>query len=442
MVIGRRTYIRNVYRLFAGEMLTWREGQQHVRLVRTLSSDPRYHSIRRVTPETVTQLEDTMCSAMRAYLADSGQHGLTTATLLSGGVDSSVVQLILNQLANGTSLPSYSFAVEAAGFKSEFEYASESARLLNTEHTFFRVTPEVYLDKLTRAIEVLARPQLYNEGGPCRFALAEYLASESGTPDVYFEGTGADALFGLLDARQAAIYDVAGRIPGAAPIIKLAAYLWGRRYPDKAHSLGKLAKMLPRRPPSAAIEHPLNTVGIASDLELMRRAFGDPNLVGVAEERINLARRYLSSANLQENMHTVDLLCAAYEPAAIGGQFFAATRRQLVQFYLDEQVIRSVYAFAPQVRFLKGLTVKPLLKQILAQHGYHAIANRPKRGTRFTRGLLAWMQKGPLAERVRAIKRPDFLSQEEFDKLLAQPTQFLWNVLTWDIFKSNVLSQY
>jgi hypothetical protein len=200
--------------------------------------------------------------------------------------------------------------------------------------------------------------------------------------------------------------------------------------------------MLPRRPPSATIEHPLNTVGIASDLELMQRAFGEPNLIGVAEERINLASRYLSSANLQENMHTVDLLSAAYEPAAIGGQFFAATRRQLVEFYLDEQVIRSVYAFTPQGRFLKGLTVKPLLKQILARHGYHAIANRSKRGTRFTRGLLAWMQSGPLAERVRAIKRPDFLSQEDFDKLLAQPSQFLWNVLTWDIFKSNVLSQY
>jgi hypothetical protein len=118
------------------------------------------------------------------------------------------------------------------------------------------------------------------------------------------------------------------------------------------------------------------------------------------------------------------LLSAAYEPAAIGGQFFAATRRQLVEFYLDEQVIRSVYAFTPQGRFLKGLTVKPLLKQILARHGYPAIANRSKKGTRFTPGLLAWMQSSPLAERVRAIKRPDFLVKKTSTNCLPNLANF------------------
>jgi hypothetical protein len=190
------------------------------------------------------------------------------------------------------------------------------------------------------------------------------------------------------------------------------------------------------------IHHPLNTVAILSDLELMQRAFGEAVLLAILEQRINLARRYAWSVNLQENIHTVDLLTAGYEPASINWHYFAANGRQLVEFYLDEQIICTAYAFKPQIRFCNGVTTKPLLKQILAQHEYGAVANKLKGMTTFKKDLFAWFRNGPLADRARAIQRPNFLSQQDFDRLLDHPSHFLWSLFAWDIFETNVLSRF
>jgi hypothetical protein len=140
-----------------------------------------------------------------------------------------------------------------------------------------------------------------------------------------------------------------------------------------------------------------------------------------------------------ENVHTIALLGVGYEIGSIDGQFFAANGCRIIEFYLDEEIIRSVYAFIPQVRYLKGRMTKPLLKKILAQQGYKIIASRPKLDSTFARDLYAWFRQGPLTERTRAIERPSFLSQSDFDQLLAQPNRFLWNLLVWDIFKTQVL---
>lgn len=440
VVFGSHTYIRHVKRLFSGEILTWRGSQPQIRLVRPLSSHPSYHTIRRATPEATTHLYETMCAVLGAYLADFERQGLTAATLLSGGVDSSLIQIMLNQLTKRRPLSSFSYTVEAKSFQAEVQYAKEASRNLNTHHTFFTVTKEMYLDKINRVIEVLARPQLYVETTPCNFALSEYLGAETGTPDIYIAGQAADALNGLSDTRKYAVYDSARRFHGARLVFKLAGFLAGVIQPeDRARMIQDIALMLPTPSPTAAIYHPYNLVALLSDLELTLRIFGEAAILAVLEERYNLARRYLSSTNLLENIHVIDLLTTGYEPATISWQFYAANQRQTVQFYLDEEIIRAFHAFVPQIRFLKGRTTKPLLKQILNQQGFTQLASKRKKATVFNKDLLAWFANGPLAERVQAIKRPDFLSQHEFNNLLAQPSLFLWNLLTWDIFTTQVL---
>ena len=437
--IGRRTYFRQIHRLFAGELLTWSNGKQRVRIVRSLSSDPEYHTIGKATPETITRLYENMKAVMGAYLTDFAHSNRTTGNLLSGGVDSSILQILLNQLSNQGPLSSFSYAIQAASFEPEVKTAKEASRILKTKHDIFELTADRYLDGITRAIEVIARPQLNNESTPGKFALAEHLARQDQTPDVYFAGQGADALHGLDRARKVMLFNRIGQMPGARLLMKMAARLLAFSHPDKARGLQEVARMLPRRRVNETLKHPLNTVAILSDLPLMQRCFGEKALLRITDERYQLVQRYLPEADLQENVHTADLLTAGYEPAAIGGQFFAAFGRQIVEFYLDEEIIRTAYAFKSHIRFLQGWTTKPLLKKLLTQQGYEIIANRPKGETVFTEDLFRWFRNGPLAERIRAVERPGFLSRKDFEALLADPTQFSWNLLLWDIFQRNVI---
>ena len=438
-VPGSRTYIRNVRRLFAGEILTWRGGEQNVRILRTLNSDPAYHSIHQVTSEKITQLYETMCAVMGAYLADFSQQGLTTANLFSGGVDSSIIQIILNRLVNQKPLRSYSYEIKAASFEPEVKYTQQASQILGTDHTFFKITPNTFLEKIDESIEILARPQLNTESSPCKLALSQYLADPA---MFYFAGQGADALHGLGEAYRTVLYNIAGDIPGSASIMKFAARLLKFLHPDYAYGIRLVAELLPKKNPELTLNHPLHLVAVLSNMELMLRSFGESVLLSVLNERINLTKQYLSGADLQENLHTIDLLTAGYEPAAIDGQYFTANGSQLIEFYLDEEVIRAAYAFIPKVRYLKGLTTKPLLKEILTQQGYKIIATRPKLSSTFNTDLYAWFRNGSLTERARAIERPGFLSQSDFEQLLSKPNRFSWNLLLWDIFKTQVLPKY
>jgi len=104
-------------------------------------------------------------------------------------------------------------------------------------------------------------------------------------------------------------------------------------------------------------------------------------------------------------------------------------------------------AFDPDIRFLKGWQVKPLLKGILEQKSLLSIAKKPKGPSVFTEDLFDWMKNGPLRDMVLAIERPGFLSKSDFEKLLAvpdwclfgEPNWFLWNLLTFDIFQKRVI---
>ena len=445
--IGPLTYFRDIWRLCPGQMLKWHDGRLDVTRVQDLrlsDDEPRFDKLNSASVET---LYERMSNVMWAYMAELRESGHQSGNLLSGGVDSSILQLLINEQFPQSEHPvSFSYAVQAKGFEFEVEYAQHASELFKTRHTFFPISSRDFPDLLNRTVETLGQPNLYNESTPCNLALAEFLASNAPDIQYFFSGQGADGLHGVAEAKKIALFETARKIPGSRLALQLATVLLSSLSEKKSHGLQQVAKMLieahnPTPLPTPTIYVPTNYVAmLAQVFEMARRCFGDRAILKTFDYRLGLETEYLDSASLLEKIQTIDLLTASYEPAAAIAPLFFAQRKRLIPFYLDEDVVRITSAFNPKIRFLKGANTKPIPKQILARRSLSALAEKKKGGSIFDTDLYDWMkQGGALHDMVRAIDRPDFISESDFDELLKQPNRFLWHLLTFDIFQKRVL---
>jgi len=437
---GALTYFENVRRLVPGQLLKWREGNLDVQCVQDLrfpNSDLPYvrdHS------NSVTALYQELDAVVKAYVSDIKRSGQGLANLLSGGVDSSIIQLILNEHLPPAPARSFSFApARTPSFEFEVEYARQASEIFQTQHTFMEFTPEDYSDLVVRAVEILGQPVL-SDVEPCKLALAEFLAERVEDLRFFFVAQGADTLFGLGVARKLRGFDVLRKVPGARFALAAAGRLLKPFFPSKSLTLRKGAEILSHFGDPHLFIAPVNTIAVYSNLDIARRSFGDGALRKVLEYRRNLETKYLDSASYIEKVHAIDLLSDTYEIQVQSGQLFLAHEKEQVYPFLDDDIIRLSFAFRPEVRYGRGLRTKPLLKDILDRRGLSEIARRPKGSSVFTYDLYAWMRSGPLCEMVRSIDRPGFLSRTDFEQLLADPDHFLWSLLTFDLFKKRVLS--
>jgi hypothetical protein len=438
---GPLTYFRDIWRLFPGQMLKWENGDLKVRRVRDLRQSLRNRRVKRLDAASIEALYESMREVMGAYVAEIRENGQGLGNLLSGGVDSSTLQLLINELHPPAKRPlSFSFAVRAPSLEFEIEYARHASALLQTQHTFADIFPQDYPDLLIRTIETLGQPSLYDRSDPCKLALAEFLALNAPDTHCFFAGQGADALHGLPQAKHIALFELARKIPGSRLAFELMIALltlWSR---DKARSLRGVARMLADADIPESLRAPPNNVAI-SDFEMVRRCFGDEELAKAINYRLNLETDYLNSSSILEKWHVIDLLTAGYEPAVVGGQLFSARHKRLIQFFLDEDVIGMMFAFSPKIRFLQGLKTKPILKGILAGRSYSALTKKKKGSTVTNRQFSEWVKGGPLQEMVRAIDIPGFISKSAFDEMVKHPTGLLWDLLTFDIFQKHVLTR-
>ena len=187
---------------------------------------------------------------------------------------------------------------------------------------------------------------------------------------------------------------------------------------------------------------------VYTDIEMARRSFGDEALKGALGYRHMMEQRYLGSSDHIERVHALELVTDAYETAVLVNHLYMAYQREQIYPYLDEGTVKISYAFDPRIRYMKGTTVKPLLKGILEARGLAHIAQKPKGPSVFNDDLYGWMRKGgSLRDMVEAIERPGFLSKADFEELLEvrdwdpreEQNWFLWDLLTFDIFQKQVI---
>ncbi|MEM7348802.1 MAG: asparagine synthase-related protein, partial [Chloroflexota bacterium] len=274
-VVGPVTYFKEIFRLFPGQMLIWDQGDVTVKLVQNFQPPAEMSHYNQLDDTSLTALERDLSEVLGVYLADIKQSGHQSANLLSGGVDSSVLQLLLNQHVSDEAPLSYSYAVKAGSFDFEVEYARHASELFNTNHTYFDILPQDFPGLLTRTIELLGQPNLMFEGEVGKLALAEALSAHA--PDIryFFTAQGADGVHGMAPAKKMALFDRTKQIPGAHLGLSFASRLVSLISDKKGDGLREVAELLVEDRKPDSFLSPMNISAIAVNLDTVRHYFGD-----------------------------------------------------------------------------------------------------------------------------------------------------------------------
>jgi asparagine synthetase B (glutamine-hydrolysing) len=447
-VHGRLSYFDGVERLMSGELGCWRDGRLALRLVRDLrprpDDGPRFT---RIDAAALAALRQAMSGALGAYIADIGHSGYDFGAMLSGGIDSTLMQSLINDHVTAPEQRrTFSYVMETPEFEFEVEYAEEAIRLLHTRHTFAPVKPEDYPALLAETVETLGFP-IPGESYPCKLALAKHVAEHDPSVRYFFLGNGADTLHGTGFGRKVAFLERARRLPAAPLVLGAAAAALRPLAAKKAHGLRQIAGMLAELDNPRSYKIPVNTVAVYSDIPTARRCFGDAALGQALEYRQWVESVYIGSRRHLERVNMVELLNDAYECSVVTNHLYLAHHREQTYPFMDEQFMRAALAVDPDVRFLKGRVPKPLLRGLLIGTPYEAITRKRKGTSVFNEDVHAWMREGgPLRDMLLAVERPGFVSRADFEQLLTVPTWselddpnwFAWNLLVFDLFRKRV----
>ncbi len=434
---GRPSYLRGVSKLLVGEQVAWAEGRVSVQLRRDLRGffpDPTDQQP--VTPQTANAFFEQLAGVLGIYIREFGH---ASATMLSGGIDSSLMQLaILAQPEIDFRYPSISFVMDTPTFTFEREYAQEAADLLGTDHSFVPISPSEYVKRLIQSIEILGQP-VPDDVRLGFLVLAAHIAERRPQLRFLFHGQVADGLHGDSYALKVVQGDKYRRWP--VPLLQLIALGLAPISHSKSYGARMAAETLAMRKRLNSPMHHINTVGMYTDWELMARCFPKQTLAEALSVKRDMEARYLGSDIMVEQYQMVDFLTDSTTPASLVYQLGLFHDRQFIFPYADAAVLQASFLFDPMHRYTAGNRIKPVLKSALEQRLPSIVTEKPKGWSGVGDDLWDWMRQGDLRDLVHAIERPPFLDRREFERKIEQPDWFTWNLLTLDVFKKYVLER-
>jgi hypothetical protein len=433
---GGRSYVRDVSELLAGKMLVWNGGTLSVQLRRDLRALSSLETQQPVNTETTDWFFEKLKSVVGLYVKDQLH---SSGTMISGGPDSSLLQAAINALPYvDFPYPSFSFVVDTPAFGFEVEYAHEAVRLLGTNHTFVRIVPEEYPDRLVQSIEVLGQPMPLDT--PPRFlALADYVSGNREDVTLLFLGHMAGGLHGVQDSLEIAQGDKYRNWP--IPLLRLLGIILAPLSQSKSYGAQQAAQTLASCQDSDSLSHYLNSVGLLpTDLEMVCRCFPRSAVHEAFAVRRDLEKRYLDSGVMVEKANVLHLLTDGVDAASVLRQLGLWYGRDFIFPYADTSIVKATFSFEPIDRYCSGHRVKPVLKAALESQVPTSVTKKEKGFTSvFEQAVIRSMREGVLRALVHDIERPAFLEGADFERKLEQPDWFTWNLLTLDLFKKHML---
>jgi asparagine synthetase B (glutamine-hydrolysing) len=435
-VPGKMTYFKDIFHLRPGEALHQQGSTLKVDLrlsLRALSGED--YGRLPVRPETIEEFYELLKTTIGRYLRAFGGAGWTNT--LSGGVDSSVLQVAINSLLPAGFQPeTHTAAIQTDSFLHEIEYARTASQLFGTRHTFVNVDPGEYPPWLIVTIKLLGQPT-YSEIIAYKTAMYAYLASQSGTIRYLFSGQTADALNGLQVARHIYYFEKLRGVPRFIPRL-LERGLAPFHLPQIGRA-GKALRVYLAQDNPYLPDNFMNVLDNYTNWQVLYACFSPADIHEALDYRNQLEVEYLDSDNLLERIQMVDLLEAASDVACLNHQLALAFDRQVLYPYLDDLLLWANLRFDPRQRFFMGGRTKPVLKYILETKSASQATKNRKAGGGFSSDLFKWMEGGVMREMVEDMQRPDFLSRVDFEKIKRAPDWFTWNALNYDLFIKHVV---
>lgn len=446
---GPMTYFKHVCRMFPGQTLSWDGNALEIRRTRDMHAPAGVPAYDRLDSAVHEEYFERLSATMGLYVREIERRKGRIVNTLSGGVDSSLIQLLLRQQAPGEEAgSSISFTFEARGFQFEVGYARQASGLLGTRHTFVGVQDRDYPDLLVQTIETLAQPMVMAENDPGHMVLARHLAAGSPARHHVFTGQGADVLQGM---------DLEECTTGLGPLRYALRETW-RLFgipifrkklgglPDVWRYLFTAGTYRSLRVPPALFD-PVNRVAIPyTSFETPRHFLGDRVVLDCLEYRLGLAEDVFPGRTLAERLHHIDMFTLGYGPAVAFEALFAASNQVLIPFYFDQDVVRLANSVSPEVRYRHNGEVKPIPKSILRLKSLGELVHQRKGSSGFWRDFQSWMMTGMLREMVHSIERPGFISRRDFASLVGNKVPYgydlVWPLLTYDIFRKRVARRY
>jgi asparagine synthetase B (glutamine-hydrolysing) len=423
-----RTYYQQIRRMLPGHVMYWNGRQIKTRIVEPLNAG-RYEN----DQQAKEQVYQSLHNVVKTCVSQVSSQQESIGTLLSGGVDSTLIQYLLNIEQPSQKLNSYSYAIRSPGFQLEIDYAAHASQLMNTNHSFIEFGAEDIAGLIVRSIDILGQPPIL-ETEPGMLSIAEYSQRNHSPNRFFMSGQGADTLFGLTYSLKLKGIRMLSWIPGMPWILKGISRVvspWKR----VSQLLEKGGEILLSSKNPHSFFAPTNSIAVYGDLQIARRCFGDEVITKAFEARRDFAATFLQSNHYLEGFHTIDLFTDTYELGVQRQQIFLAHQREQIHPFFDDEVIRTAYAISPDFRYINGLRPKHLLKDILTQKTHSPISKRPKGFSVFENDIFEWMRSGSLKQLVADIQLPGFLSKKDFEDQLRTPGYFLWILLNFDLFR-------
>jgi asparagine synthase (glutamine-hydrolysing) len=142
---------KGIHKLPAAHLLTWKDGQTHVRRYWDLKF-PEHPTIRR-EEELAEELRSRLKEAVRLRLISDVPLGV----FLSGGIDSSTVVALMAELRPASSIKTFAIGFEEKSFD-ESNYARRVAECFGTEHHEQILKSQTLLDILPNVAALLDEP--------------------------------------------------------------------------------------------------------------------------------------------------------------------------------------------------------------------------------------------------------------------------------------------
>ncbi len=418
-VPGRDTLFDGFHRLLPGEQVCW-DARGLTRLQRHTFSDLRGR------PVAEAEALDALEATADAVLRDCADHRPDAVNLLSGGVDSSYLQVVWNRVGPPSDAPpSVSVCVDHPRCWQDTDYAVTMADALGTRHT------------------------LVPADGPYAGYLADLLATTGEAPNhvqsAYFGhlareavgngfsaglcGEGADSLFGLGLVGQFHEAALARRMLPLRSLRRLAAAAAGRAGSERFAAACRLA--------DAADEysdplHPMNLVASFTDRAAVAACFGVGAVLDAEARRRGLVDLVAPGGGPEDRLHATGYLGEAAESASLWVTLFNGAGADLLCPFLDSRMLRLALSLPASVRY-RYRRPKDLLKRALARAVPEPLANRPKLG--FGQPVFEWLAPGgQLRPHVDRIGAYDFIERAPLERSLARPGWFLYSLLCYDLW--------